>query len=341
MSAHVLTRLDTRPIPAAADEVRLFGFVYNEEARLPYFFDYYRQLGVARFFIIDNNSSDGSREYLLAQPDCHVFHTANSFSDANYGVDWTKALLDLYGAGQWCLLVDADELLVYPECEQTKLPDFCKKLAAGGSEALLTFMLDMYSDGPMQQAICTPGKPFTDICPFFDKDYTWVDRIGLRNKPFPLQEALGGPRQRQFYPPQGERSIWQRYWIHFLMRGTYLLRKKLKLPIPASRAKAPALFKVPLIRWQKQYAYTASTHELNPVQLAATTGALLHFKFFADFHARAEKAVQMKNHADGSAEYLQYLQALNKNPQATFMYLGSQRYRDSTQLVELGLIKKA
>lgn len=340
MKTHVLTRLDTRPIPDAPQEIRLFNFVYNEAERLPYFFDYYRRLGVNRFFIIDNNSGDTTRQFLLDQPDCHVFFTADSFSQSNCGIDWTKALLDLYGVNQWCLLVDADELLVYPDCETTPLRQFCDRLGLAGSEALLTFLLDMYADGDMKNAVCTPGKPFTDICAYFDKDYTWVDRIGLRHQPFPPQEVLGGPRQRSFYPPQGETSPARRMQIHLLMRANYFLREKLHLPVPASRAKAPALFKVPLIRWQKTYAYTASTHELNPVRLAAATGALLHFKFFADFHAHAEKFVAMKNHAGDSAEYRQYLEGLSKISGGCFMYPGSQRYSNSAQLVQLGLIRR-
>lgn len=340
MQPHVLTRLDTHPIPVAPGEVRVFNFVFNEVDRLPYFLDYYRKAGVSRFFIIDNNSTDGTQQYLLSQPDCHVFHTANSFREANCGIAWTKTLLDMYGTGQWCLLVDADELLVYPECESIKLPDFCKSIEAEGNEALLTFLMDMYSNTDMKDAVCKPGTPFTDICPFFDKDYTWVPRFGLRHTPFPPLEVLGGPRERNFYPDQGKNSYLRRLYIHLLMRGNYLLRKKLRLPVPASRAKAPALFKVPLIRWNKSYAYTASTHEIHPVKLARSTGVLLHFKFFADFHARAEHAVAAKNHAGDSAEYRQYLEGLSRIKGGCFMYAGSQRYQNSQQLLELGLIKK-
>lgn len=340
MNVHVLTRLDSRPIPDAPQEIRLFNFVYNEAERLPYFFDYYRKLGVNRFFMIDNNSGDKTRQFLLDQPDCHVFFTANSFSQANSGIDWTKTLLDMYGTNQWCILVDADELLTYPDSEHTGLRQFCDKLETSGSEALLTFMLDMYPDGDIKDAVCVPGKPFTDICAFFDKDYKWIDRIGLRHQPFPPQEVLGGPRERCFYPPQGTDNPARRMFIHLLMRANYLLRERLHLPVPASRAKAPALFKVPLIRWQKGYAYTAATHELNPVKLSATTGVLLHFKFFADFHARAERAIALKNHAGDSAEYRQYLEGMSKIKGGCFMYPGSQRYTGSKQLLELGLMRQ-
>ena len=67
-----LVRRDARHIGTDRDEIRLFAVIRDETLRLPYFLEYYRQLGVARFFFIDNLSKDGSGEYLLQQPGCHV-----------------------------------------------------------------------------------------------------------------------------------------------------------------------------------------------------------------------------------------------------------------------------
>ena len=66
-----LERLDSRPIPAPAGEIRLFTRLRNEAVRLPWLFDFYRRQGVDRFFVVDNGSDDGSRDWLLAQPDTH------------------------------------------------------------------------------------------------------------------------------------------------------------------------------------------------------------------------------------------------------------------------------
>ena len=53
----------------APDHILLFSTLRNERIRLPYFLRYYRNLGVNHFLIVDNDSDDGSREYLQAQPD--------------------------------------------------------------------------------------------------------------------------------------------------------------------------------------------------------------------------------------------------------------------------------
>jgi hypothetical protein len=71
-----LKRLDTHGIPEDKSEIRLFRVVRNESLRMPF----YRRMGVMRFF-------------LLAQPDCCVFHTIGSFAAARAGLDWLNPLM--------------------------------------------------------------------------------------------------------------------------------------------------------------------------------------------------------------------------------------------------------
>ncbi len=337
MQTHILTRLDQNHIQENPREIRLFCFVRNEVSRMVHYLDYYRNLGVDRFFFVDNGSTDGTREFLLAQADCHVFHTANSYSEAQSGIAWTRSLLDLFGTGHWCLVMDADELLVYPHCETIRLKQFCDFLDSEGSESVFTFLLDMYPEGSMEDAVCVPGKPFTDITPYFDRDYAFVDRISLKGKKnFPVQEVIGGPRSRCFYKNQGGQSYGRRLFMHSVERGIVALRK-LGIPFPYIRLKATPLFKVPLIKWKKGNAYTASTHQLNEVPISGVTGALLHFKFFSDFHEKAVRAVEEGNYAQGSIEYKQYLNRMDRL--GNLMYEGSTYYRSSDDLLKAGLIK--
>jgi hypothetical protein len=86
--------------------------VRDEMLRLPTTLDHYRKIGVGRFLVVDNGSADGTKEFLLDQPDCHVFVTHNSYSEAGYGIEWQHCLLDEYGTNHWCLVVDADEWFV-------------------------------------------------------------------------------------------------------------------------------------------------------------------------------------------------------------------------------------
>ena len=58
-NASTLERQDGKPVIEEPNEVRLFLVVQNEVARLPYLFSYYKNLGVGRFFVVDDRSDDG------------------------------------------------------------------------------------------------------------------------------------------------------------------------------------------------------------------------------------------------------------------------------------------
>ena len=85
---HALARIDSQTISDGAGEIRAVMSVRNEILRLSQTLDHYRKIGVSRFFVIDNGSTDGTRELLTAQPDCHVFLTRNSYSEARLGLEW-------------------------------------------------------------------------------------------------------------------------------------------------------------------------------------------------------------------------------------------------------------
>src|SRR5690606_23431055 len=109
-----LHRRELRPIAnriagMKGNPVLLFSCLRNERVRLPYFLKYYRDLGVDHFVIVDNDSDDGSREYLAAQKDVSLWSTRASYRKARFGMDWLTHLLRSYGSGRWCLTVDVDE----------------------------------------------------------------------------------------------------------------------------------------------------------------------------------------------------------------------------------------
>src|SRR5690606_7319236 len=98
-------------------DILLFSTVRNERVRLPYFLRYYRNLGVSHFLFVDNDSADGSAEYLARQGDVSLWSSQASYKSARFGADWLGLLKWRYGHGHWTLVVDADEFFVYPFCD--------------------------------------------------------------------------------------------------------------------------------------------------------------------------------------------------------------------------------
>jgi hypothetical protein len=306
-----LEKLDSRPIPERLGEIRCFPCIRNEVQRLPYFLEYYRGLGIDRFFFIVNNSTDGSTAYLLDQTDCHVFHCAESYFEGNVEPPaWTNAHLSVFGDGHWSLTVDADELLVYPACESIDLHALCQFLDNSGANALLAPLLDMYGDGPIARTRYVPGTPFLECCPFFDPAPGWTV---LADGKYPALQMFGGVRQRVF---------WQ---------GRY----KRLLP--------PCLSKVPLVRWRRGMSYLISMHWISEAQFADIQGALLHFKFLTGFVDSMVESVDRNQGIveKGLQERAVYIDAFRRNPELTMRDDNSLHYRDSSQLAELGWLKRS
>jgi len=335
--SHLL--LERRPGEAArpgAGEVRLFTKCRNERARLPAFLRHYRDLGVSGFYVVDNASTDGTTDYLLRQPDVRVFLTTDSFREARGGTDWLNALLAVFGVGGWCLTVDVDELLVYPGSETAPLSALTAHLDQRGVQALSCLLLDMYPADSLSDAAFRDGADLVAAAPFFDPG-------PYRRFPFALcpgHFTVGGVRERVFYPEFRERRIGHR--VHSALYNRVAKRIPGVRDLAWIRASKPAvppcLTKVPLVRWDERSEYLDCNHFVSRKPVAAETGALLHFKFLQDFHAKAVAEAARGEYFEGASEYRRYARRLGAHPALTLMYDGSTRFRDSAQLVGLKLI---
>jgi len=284
----------------------LFSTMRNEALRLPYFLEYYRKLGVEQFFIVDNGSTDGTAELLKAQPDVSLWHTETSYRRSKFGVLWLNNLLNEFGHEHWCLVVDVDELLVYPYHETRPLNALTDWLSASQISSFAAMLIDMY---PKVQTPYKQGQnPLETLTHFDAGNYTQ-----RRNNRFTELWIQGGPRQRQFFRAQP--------------------------------AKAPALNKTPLIFWRKHYVYVSSTHLLLPRSLNQTyereggekiCGALLHSKFLPDLTARAQEELKRGEHYANSAEYLAYSE--KSDAISDLWSEQSTEYAGWQQLERLGLI---
>jgi len=288
----------------SADDIIVVACVRNESLRLPDFLAHHRKLGVSCFFIIDNCSDDGTTEFLSAQGDVQLYHTTEAYSESGCGIDWLNAVLSEVAIGHWTLVLDADELFVFPGYETTPLAEFLDWVAKNGADAVAAPMLDMYPQDSIGRIGYQPGVSLLKTCPWFDGTGYSYHRIA------PDLEVInrGGPRKRLF---------WDGYDRDY---------------------PSPVLSKIPLIKWQKRFALTASTHQLNGAKLAEATGLLFHFKFLQDFKKNAEAETQRAEHYMGARQYVAYSGVLSESAGLTAFNETSIRFRDTRQLVDLNLM---
>ena len=154
--------------------VTAVSIVRNELFFLPAFLEHYRGLGVARFIFLDDRSSDGTREYLAAQPDCCLLGSELAFSQSVDGMKahelWRSKIPSHYCHDQWTLVVDVDEFLHIPPSFRD-LQSFVSALDDRGERVVGAVMVDFYP--PSIQGLEDASPPASKVelferYPYFD-----------------------------------------------------------------------------------------------------------------------------------------------------------------------------
>ena len=149
-------------------DVLLFSTLRDEYVRLPYFLQYYRDLGIGHFLIVDNDSGDGGTDYLARQPDVSLWTTGASYKRARFGVDWLNWLQGRYGHGHWTLVVDPDEFLIYPFCDTRPIRALTDWLDTSHVKSFGAMLLDMYPKGRIDAQPYRAGQNPLEIASWFD-----------------------------------------------------------------------------------------------------------------------------------------------------------------------------
>ncbi len=306
-----LQSVEDRTARIRTNDILLFCTMRNEKVRLPYFLNYYRDLGVNHFLFVDNESTDGSLDYLRGQSDVSLWSTSGSYRKSTFGVDWINWLARKYAHGHWSLVVDPDEFFVYPFCDTRPLRALTDWLDNSAIRSFSAMLLDMYPKGRVNEQPYIEGENPLEIASWFDSGNYTISR----NWNYGNLWIQGGPRSRAFFPDQPE--------------------------------KAPALNKIPLVKWDRKYAYVSSTHMLLPRGLnlvfdewggEKASGVLLHTKFLDTFTEKAKEELVRKQHYAGSVEYKIYAERLKDDPDLWCKW--SEKYINWRQLEILGLMSK-
>jgi hypothetical protein len=288
------------------DDILLVCCLRNELVRLPFFLDYYRRLGVDHFLFIDNGSTDGFLEWLRPFEDCSAWQTGASYLASDFGMQWCNFLLHRYGDGHLCVTVDPDEFLVYPHMATRRLRELGTFLKDDERHCMHVLMLDAYGSGLLADAAYRSGDDPFQVCPYFDRD-GYLQRPGFNGSTW----IQGGPRLRVYNREE-----------------------------PSN---APALNKVPLVWWRRDFLYRSSMHDGYPALLnrahtpgeVSLTGCLFHFKFLSTLIEKAREEAHRNQHYAGGREYRSY----REGAEVPLFRAGiSVRYESPEQLVALGLM---
>lgn len=289
------------------NDILLVAVMKNEAHRLKYFLDYYRRLGVDHFIFVDNDSTDHFTTAIEGQSDVTAFFTSAGYKASNFGMHWANYLLYKYGSGHWCVTCDPDEFLVYPFIETRGLRDLTEYLSSIREPAFFTTMIDMYGEKAVEDSFYTEGTDPVNACAYFDS----TGYVKAYSKEYKNLFVQGGVRRRVFFKD--------------------------------NPGDAPALNKVPLVKWRRHYFYVSSMHMAIPRKLnegyfsRKTSGAILHYKFISQLKDKVAEEIAAKQHYNDSAEYKKYNRIIQEKSHLYDPSV-SVKYESWRTLAKLGLV---
>lgn len=288
------------PSKLSASDMPLIFLTRNDRRYLPSFLAHYRTLGVTRFICVDDQSSDGTPEFLADQPDVDLWTSPVRYKEARRGRLWRMQLFATYGKGRWYVNVDSDEYLLFRNCGTLSLKELAARLESNGEWRLAAPMLDLFPAGNLSGATFdgTSERMPWEVADHFDAEGY---RLSLGKRGLHLR---GGLRHRKF----GTAVELMKYPLVYWDESCSLVTS-IHTPAPFVRNFIP-------IR-----------------------GVLLHFKFFSDYRRQIQETVHDEQHFGNAAAYREMLEHVESETHVTFHDDVSRRFEGVDQLARLGFMQ--
>lgn len=301
---------------------------HNEALIINNFLDHYRSIGIRIFYIVDDNSTDGTFEILKEQKDVFLFKPTEKSEFKTDLPLWRQEILDFFLDGCWVSLPDIDEFLYYKQMPKP-LEEVSKEMDAKSEEILIGAMIDMYQDKPITRNKYSGERSLVEEFPFFDgqAEPPFGIRIISQQKKylnrFPTPEMLikGGVRDRLFFQ-DGKSSWFQRWLVKKFANSKRPLNpnflQKIQNEIVRRATKnmysfdPPVLNKFALIKWRRGLKFRRAPHCVNEkMRVSEGLAAFLHFKFYKG-DEMINYNVQRGQHTGDSAYYKKMLEKRDK-----------------------------
>lgn len=289
-------------IDYAKDELIVLCVVRNGALYIRSFIDHYLGLGVKHIVFLDNGSTDETVSIASTYDKVTMLQTM--CPNRVYETAMRKYLVNRFSKNRWNLFADIDELFDYPYSNQIRLNSLLSYLNQNGYTAVVTQMLDMFSDRPLNQLKSDPND-----C--LKADYTYYDISNIRKANYyfgrlsnrEIKMHFGGIRQSCFGTDNG-------------------------------------LTKASLTFIDQNIKTFVAFHHTQNSRIADFTCVLLHYPFLSSFYNKVVEAVQTHRYRPAVAmrEYRMYLDRLEREPSITLKTETACQFTDTNCLVDSGFL---
>jgi len=281
---------------------------YGDHSLLEWFLSYYRNLGIGHFVFLDLSADQTLRDWLGDSTDCTVWRP-KGFLHPSAALHALNFLRHRFARGKWCLSVEPFDLLVFPKSETRHISDLIDFVTSEQRDHVAAIVVDAYGERPARLIDVSEDRPPQTLLPYFDR-FGYQTEEAAPSLDVPI---LGGVQRRALYGDTPRR--------------------------------APPLNRIPLVKFDKNVFYVASTRQLVPYRMntphskwhSTTTACLMRYAMLGD-----EVSLHLAKQAEGGQLY---------PDQATTLYPGSEKmasmalknqnsavFRSSQDLLACGLL---
>ncbi|QZO08497.1 glycosyltransferase family 2 protein [Enterococcus raffinosus] len=169
-------------------EISLIVGTYNDINKIGEFLNYYRNLGIEHFVVMDNCSDDGTLNFLMKQKDVDIYQI-NTKYNSQKRAGWRNRLIAYYGLERYYLCLDSDEFLFFEDSENSDIKSLINIMKTKGQKHIRSFLLDMYADKFFYNST---GEDFINQCVYYDWSTYSESKYGVGI------HLRGGVRERIF-----------------------------------------------------------------------------------------------------------------------------------------------
>lgn len=311
------------------DKLTVFSYFKDEMFFCEAFFRHYRDLGVEQFLIIDDNSTDGTQDFLRAQSDCVVLASSVPYGEfikyrrldgrikvSRAGVAFKSLVQSLFFHEKFSIYVDADEFLILPPGVRS-IREVLTALGAEGRAAIVGPMVEFFAPAiHADGAIGVPPASLEELleeCCFFETT--------------PLVELAGNGRYTLRGPSKTE-ALFARYGLA-LTRASGVGKKH-----AIAHQKTPILY-------HSDTHFRLGSHRVNVPVSDTIMLPLIHFVYTRNFIGKVNRAVSWGSHVDGGLKYKRYRDLFDKMAaqNASMLTDASRKYSSPQDFIDAGHMK--
>ena len=289
-----------------SDELIVFCLVRDGRPYVRSFVEHYLSLGVRHIIFMDNGSTDGTIEVASEYENVTVFRSILPFKV--YQMQMKQYMMERFAYNRWSLCVDIDELFDYPYSDVVGLNAFLNYLSEQSFTAVVTQMLDMFSEDPVIDAAT------------HDKDerlkerYKFYDIANMHMHDYKTHTGICGPGNSI---ASDEITIYKDGVKGVVFSGN-----------------TPVLTKHALVFLDERIRpMDGNAHKVSNAKVADITCVLFHYKFTNNLYEAVRLAVERENYNKNSRKHKMYLKTLEQKPSLQLKSETSRQLKDVNELV--------